>query len=198
MPSEIIALVAPSGAGKSTLLHIAGLLEKPNNGEVLVRRGNSELKTSVLNSSMRATIRRCCIGFVHQFHHLLPEFSAIENVMIPQLIQGVDWNIAFNRAQELLIYLKLSKRLSHKPAELSGGECQRIAIARAIANTPNILLADEPTGNLDPQISTHVFEMLASIIRSTGLSAIIATHNAELVKRMDRKITLHNGEIEEL
>jgi lipoprotein-releasing system ATP-binding protein len=191
---QSVALVAPSGAGKSTLLHIAGLLEKPDAGEVLI----NERDTVHLSDEARTALRRNEIGFVYQFHHLLPEFSALENIMLPQMIRGLSKAEAKARAEELLAYLHLDQRGKHRPSELSGGEQQRVAIARAIANGPSVLLADEPTGNLDPKTAHFVFEMLTSIVRATGLAALIATHNMDLAARMDRRVTLYDGFIVEL
>ncbi|MEI2736409.1 MAG: ABC transporter ATP-binding protein [Rhodoblastus sp.] len=191
---EAVALTAPSGAGKSTLLHVAGLLERPDAGDVLVEGAS----TSAMSDDGRTALRRGAIGFVYQFHHLLPEFSARENIMLPQMIRGLDKREAGKRADELLAYLGLGARGSHRPAELSGGEQQRVAIARAVANAPLVLLADEPTGNLDPRTAEHVFETLMTLVRATGLAAIIATHNFELAARMDRRITLRDGRIVEL
>ncbi|MBB6259505.1 lipoprotein-releasing system ATP-binding protein [Paenochrobactrum gallinarii] len=188
---EMVALVAPSGAGKSTLLHTAGLLERPDHGDVFLN-GRS---CSELGEGERTAIRRNDIGFVYQFHHLLPEFSALENVMMPQLIRGLPKAAAASRAQQLLDYMKVGKRASHRPAELSGGEQQRVAIARAVANAPLVLLADEPTGNLDPHTSSYVFEALEALVRQSGLSALIATHNHELARRMDRRVTLQDGKV---
>jgi lipoprotein-releasing system ATP-binding protein len=191
---ESVALVAPSGAGKSTLLHVAGLLEQPDAGEVFV----DSVATSGLTDNERTRIRRTEIGFVYQFHHLLPEFSALENVMLPQMIRGLRRGQARARANELLSYLGLKDRLSHRPAELSGGEQQRVAIARAVANAPRILLADEPTGNLDPHTADHVFHALSQLVRASGLAAVVATHNMELAARMDRRVTIHDGRVIEL
>ncbi len=188
---EMVALVAPSGAGKSTLLHIAGLLERPDTGEVLV--GGQPCGT--LGDDRRTEMRRRAIGFVYQFHHLLPEFSALENVMMPQMILGQSRSAAAERARELLEYMRIGKRAAHRPAELSGGEQQRVAIARAVANAPHVLLADEPTGNLDPTTSGYVFDALTALVRQSGVAALIATHNHELAARMDRAITLENGKI---
>jgi lipoprotein-releasing system ATP-binding protein len=188
------ALVAPSGAGKSTLLHIAGLLEKPDAGEVFIA-GEA---TVGMSDAARTTLRRGEIGFVYQFHHLLPEFSALENIMLPQMIGGLSREEASGRAEQLLNYLGLSARAKHRPAELSGGEQQRVAIARAVANGPRLLFADEPTGNLDPKTADHVFEALEAIVRATGLATLIATHNMELASRMDRRVTLHEGLLMEL
>lgn len=189
MAGQSAALVAPSGAGKSTLLHIAGLLEKPDKGEVFIA-GEA---TVGMSDAARTTLRRGEIGFVYQFHHLLPEFSALENIMLPQMIGGLSRREASERAMQLLHYLGLSARASHRPSELSGGEQQRVAIARAVANGPRLLLADEPTGNLDPKTADHVFAALEAIVRATGLATLIATHNMELAARMDRRVTLHEG-----
>jgi lipoprotein-releasing system ATP-binding protein len=191
---ETVALIAPSGSGKSTLLHIAGLLERPDSGETLI----CGAPTSRMNDGERTRLRRSAIGFIYQFHHLLPEFSALENVALPQMIAGLGGADARARAMELLDYLKLSARASHRPFELSGGEQQRVAIARAVANAPQLLLADEPTGNLDPRTADHVFETLMALARNTGLAALIATHNLELAEKMDRRVTLRDGRIEEL
>jgi lipoprotein-releasing system ATP-binding protein len=191
---QSVALVAPSGAGKSTLLHIAGLLEKPDAGEVFIA-GEA---TSGMNDAARTALRRGEIGFVYQFHHLLPEFSALENIMLPQMIGGISRREASDRAGQLLHYLGLSARAKHRPAELSGGEQQRVAIARAVANGPRLLLADEPTGNLDLKTADHVFKALDAIIRATGLATLIATHNMELASRMDRRVTLHEGLVVEV
>jgi len=193
-PGQSVALIAPSGAGKSTLLHIAGLLEKPDVGEVLV----AGAATTTMADEARTSLRRSEIGFVYQFHHLLPEFTAQENIMLPQMIAGLSRGEALDRAQQLLDYLGLSARGKHRPAELSGGEQQRVAIARAVANGPGILLADEPTGNLDPKTAHHVFEALDSIVRATGLATLIATHNMELASRMDRRVTLQDGVLVEV
>jgi len=193
-PGQSVALVAPSGAGKSTLLHVAGLLEHPDRGDVLVA-GRS---TVGLSDAERTGIRRNEIGFVYQAHHLLPEFSAIENVMLPQLIRGLARAEARARAAELLGYLGLRERMLHRPAELSGGEQQRVAIARAVANAPQILLADEPTGNLDVHTAEHVFGALTQLIRASGLATVVATHNLELAARMDRRVTLREGRVVEL
>jgi lipoprotein-releasing system ATP-binding protein len=193
-PGESVALIAPSGAGKSTLLHIAGLLEHPNTGEVWI----GEQATTQLGDAERTAIRRADIGFVYQSHHLLPEFSAIENVMLPQMIYGLGKQEARTRSTELLEFLGLGKRLEHRPAELSGGEQQRVALARAVANAPRILLADEPTGNLDPHTAEHVFGTLEKLVRASGLAAIIATHNLDLADRMSRRVTIRDGKLEEL
>jgi lipoprotein-releasing system ATP-binding protein len=193
-PGQSVALVAPSGAGKSTLLHIAGLLEHPDHGDVYID-GRS---TAILPDHERTRIRRSEVGFVYQSHHLLPEFTALENVMLPQMIHGLGRREAKTRANELLGYLGLAQRLTHRPAELSGGEQQRVAIARAVANAPRILLADEPTGNLDLHTADHVFEAFNQLIRASGLATIIATHNMELAARMDRRVTLREGRVVEL
>lgn len=193
-PGQSIALIAPSGSGKSTLLQLAGLLEKPDAGEVyLAGQG-----TAAMSDEGRTQLRRTDIGFVYQFHHLLPELSAAENVMMPQLIAGLAQKEARQRSSELLNFLGLGERLDHRPAELSGGEQQRVALARAVANAPRVLLADEPTGNLDPKTSDHVFDTLASLVRQTRLAAIIATHNLELAARMDRRVTLRDGKVVEV
>jgi lipoprotein-releasing system ATP-binding protein len=191
---QSVALIAPSGAGKSTLLHIAGLLEHPDTGEVYV----NGVPTSNLADSERTGIRRTEIGFVYQFHHLLPEFSAVENVMLPQMIRGLSRREARVRAVELLSYLGLKARLDHRPSELSGGEQQRVAIARAVANAPRILLADEPTGNLDPRTADHVFGALGQLVRASGLAALIATHNMDLAGKMDRRVTIKDGLVVEV
>ena len=191
---QSVALVAPSGAGKSTLLHMAGLLEHPDAGEVYI----NGVGTSGRSDAERTRLRRTEIGFVYQAHHLLPEFSAVENVMLPQMIKGLSRPEARRRAAELLGYLGLRERLLHRPAELSGGEQQRVAIARAVANAPRILLADEPTGNLDLHTADHVFGILLQLVRSSGLATIIATHNMELAARMDRRVTIREGLVVEL
>jgi len=191
---EIVALVAPSGAGKSTLLHIAGLLERPDKGDVLI---DGQSVTAVTDAD-RTAIRRTKIGFVYQFHHLLPEFTALENVMMPQLIRGLPRKEAATRAEALLAYMRLAERSGHRPSELSGGEQQRVAIARAVANAPRLLLADEPTGNLDPTTAHYVFDALSALVRASGLAALIVTHNMDLAARMDRRITLEAGRVVEL
>ena len=188
---EIVALVGPSGAGKSSLLHIAGLLEAPTSGEIFI----AGAATSKLNDAERTKIRRETIGFVYQAHHLLPEFDALENVVLPQMIAGKSRADAMVEAARLLDVLGLGKRLTHRPSQLSGGEQQRVAIARALANKPRLLLADEPTGNLDPRTSGGVFDALIAITRSEGLAALIATHNFELASRMDRALLLHQGKL---
>ena len=191
---QSVALVAPSGSGKSTLLHIAGLLETPDDGEVYV----SGAPTSQLTDVERTQIRRTDIGFVYQSHRLLPEFSALENVMLPQMIRGLKRSETIKRSTEILSYLGLGDRLKHRPAELSGGEQQRVAIARAVANAPRVLLADEPTGNLDPNTANHVFHALMQLVKATGVAMLIATHNMDLAGRMDRRVSLVNGRIVEL
>jgi lipoprotein-releasing system ATP-binding protein len=193
-PGQSVALIAPSGAGKSTLLHIAGLLEHQDAGEVYI----NDLATSTLNDSERTRIRRNDIGVVYQAHHLLPEFSALENVMLPQMLRGLARREAAARAAELLSYLGLKERLTHRPSELSGGEQQRVAIARAVANAPRVLLADEPTGNLDPRTADFVFTSLTQLARASGLAAVIATHNMDIAARMDRRVTLRDGQVTEL
>ncbi|HCV70436.1 ABC transporter ATP-binding protein [Agrobacterium tumefaciens] len=188
---EMVALVAPSGTGKSTLLHLAGLLEHPDAGEVFI----NDAACNGLPDEKRTAIRRSDIGFVYQFHHLLPEFTAVENVMMPQLIAGLTQGEARKRASALLDYMRVGHRGEHRPAELSGGEQQRVAIARAVANAPLLLLADEPTGNLDPETAHYVFDALEALVRQSGLAALIATHNHELANRMDRRVTLADGKI---
>jgi len=193
-PGEMVAVVAPSGAGKSTLLHIAGLLERPDAGDVHI----CGRATGKLSDTDRTALRRDHIGFVYQFHHLLPEFSALENIMMPQLIRGTNRKLATQRAMELLAYMRVRDRSTHRPSQLSGGEQQRVAIARAVANAPRLLLADEPTGNLDPTTSGHVFDGLTQLVRASKLAAVIATHNHDLAARMDRCITLREGKVVEL
>ncbi len=188
---EMVALVAPSGTGKSTLLHTAGLLERPDGGDVIL----SGKGCGRLSDDVRTAIRRNDIGFVYQFHHLLPEFSALENIMMPQLIRGLSKPEAAKRAAQLLDYMQIGKRAQHRPSELSGGEQQRVAIARAVANAPLVLLADEPTGNLDPVTASYVFDALEALVRQSGLAALIATHNHELAGRMDRRVTLNEGKV---
>jgi lipoprotein-releasing system ATP-binding protein len=192
-PGEVTALVGPSGAGKSSLLHIAGLLEAPTAGEVFVAGRNC----TALRDSERTRIRRFGIGFVYQFHHLLPEFSAVENVVIPQLIAGTSRGKAESRARLLLERLGLAERLDHWPSELSGGEQQRVAIARALANKPMLLLADEPTGNLDPKTAEEVHREFVQLIEDEGLAVLIATHNGELAARMHRIVRLEDGRLVE-
>ena len=193
-PGELVALVAPSGAGKSTLLHIAGLLERPDGGEVVI----GGRPTGKLSDTDRTTLRRLHVGFVYQFHHLLPEFTALENVMMPQLIRGIDKREAGRRSLQLLTYMRVRDRASHRPGALSGGEQQRVAIARAVANAPRLILADEPTGNLDPTTADFVFDGLTRLVRASKLAALIATHNHDLAARMDRCITLIDGKVVEL
>src|ERR687890_1610450 len=188
-PGEIVALVAPSGTGKSTLLHVAGLLEQPDGGEVFV----GSRATAAMNDQERTRLRREELGFVYQFHHLLPEFSALENVVIPQLVRGFPKAEARDRATQILSFLGLGQRLDHRPGELSGGEQQRVAIARAVANAPRLLHADEPTGDLDPATAGHVFQTLVAIVRASRLAALIATHNLDLAARMDRRVTIREG-----
>lgn len=186
---EVVGLVAPSGAGKSTLLHIAGLLDTPDAGQVEIC--GQELTRAA--DSARTAVRRGLVGFVYQFHHLLPEFSAAENIVLPQLANGVSMAAARARADDLLAAVGLSARKAHRPAELSGGEQQRVAFCRALANSPRLLLADEPTGNLDPDTSDRVFDTLMGLVRDTGMAALIATHNPVLAARMDRRVRLENG-----
>ena len=188
---EVVALVAPSGAGKSTLLHIAGLLDVPDAG--VVKLGGREM--GGLSDKARTEARRAEVGFIYQFHHLLPEFTALENVVIPQLANGVAKPVAEARARELLGKVGVAARADHRPAALSGGEQQRVAFCRALANGPKLLLADEPTGNLDPATSDQVFGVLMELVRETGLSALIATHNLELAARMDRVVRLTAGQV---
>ncbi|SHF23909.1 lipoprotein-releasing system ATP-binding protein [Loktanella atrilutea] len=190
-PGEVVALVAPSGAGKSTLLHIAGLLDTPDTGTVAIR---GEDMTD-LGDRRRTAIRRNDVGFIYQFHHLLPEFSALENITLPQMANGVADADAKARAMQLLDTVGVAHRASHRPAELSGGEQQRVAFCRALANDPVLLLADEPTGNLDPATSDRVFDALMGLVRSTGLAAVIATHNLDLAARMDRAVRLVDGRL---
>jgi lipoprotein-releasing system ATP-binding protein len=190
-PGELVALVGPSGAGKSSLLHIAGLLEAPSSGEVLI--GNQS--ASALPDSERTRLRRDTIGFIYQAHHLLPEFDALENVILPQRIAGKPRKAAEAEATRLLVALGLGERLDHRPSQLSGGEQQRVAIARALANQPKILLADEPTGNLDPRTSGGVFDALLSLVRNEGVAALVATHNHDLAGRMDRTLVLDQGRL---
>lgn len=191
---EIVALVGPSGAGKSTLLHIAGLLEKPDSGQVVLEGHDY----SRAGEAARTRARRAYLGFVYQFHHLLPEFSALENIVLPQMIAGLSRRQARARALDLLRMVGLEARAHHRPAKLSGGEQQRVAIARAIANVPRLLLADEPTGNLDPATAGHVFEQLRGIAKAAGLAALVATHNLDLAAQMDRVLTLRDGHLEQL
>ena len=188
---EVVALVAPSGAGKSTLLHIAGLLDTPDQGSVALGGRNMV----GLSDKARTEARRGEVGFIYQFHHLLPEFTALENVVIPQLANGVAPAAAEARAMDLLARVGVAERASHRPAALSGGEQQRVAFCRALANQPRLLLADEPTGNLDPATSEQVFSALMALVRDTGLAALIATHNMELAARMDRVVRLDQGRV---
>ncbi|QFT62780.1 ABC transporter ATP-binding protein [Roseivivax sp. THAF30] len=191
---EVVALVAPSGAGKSTLLHIAGLLDTPDDGRVVI--GGEEMSGE--NDRKRTAVRRDSVGFVYQFHHLLPEFTALENVVLPQLANGAGSREAEARAMTLLDSVGIADRARHRPAALSGGEQQRVAFCRAMANKPRLLLADEPTGNLDPDTSDKVFAALMALVRDTGLSAVIATHNHELAARMDRQVQLDQGQLRTL
>jgi lipoprotein-releasing system ATP-binding protein len=188
-PGEIVALVGQSGSGKSTLLHIAGLLERPDDGDIIVD-GKS---AGAAADRERTALRRRVLGFVYQYHHLLPEFSAIENVMLPQMLNGRSRGQARAHAAELLAMVQLKDRSDHRPGRLSGGEQQRVAIARAIANAPSVLLADEPTGNLDSSTADTVFRQLLSLVRDTGMAALVATHNPDLAARMDRTVTLKDG-----
>ena len=189
LPGEAVALLGPSGAGKSTLLHIAGLLERPDAGQVLI----NGVDCGQLSDNDQTRMRRMEVGFVYQFHHLLPEFSALENVVLPQLILGLSQKEAEARAKDLLGSLGLAERWDHRPAQLSGGEQQRVAIARAVANGPRVLLADEPTGNLDPPTAERVFEQLLKLVRQSGVAAVVATHNLDLAARMDRTLRLMDG-----
>jgi lipoprotein-releasing system ATP-binding protein len=188
-PGEIVALVGQSGSGKSTLLHIAGLLERPDEGDIIID-GKS---AGAANDRERTALRRRVLGFVYQYHHLLPEFSAIENVMLPQMLNGRSRGQARIHAAELLAMVQLKDRSDHRPGRLSGGEQQRVAIARAVANAPSVLLADEPTGNLDSSTADTVFRQLLSLVRDTGMAALVATHNHDLAARMDRTVTLKDG-----
>jgi lipoprotein-releasing system ATP-binding protein len=190
-PGEIVAILGPSGSGKSTLLHIAGLLDTPDRGEVRIE-GHP---CSTMDDRRRTMTRRKKLGFVYQFHHLLPEFSALENIAVPQRVAGVSKAKANERAMDLLRRMGLEDRSTHRPSQLSGGEQQRVAIARALANDPIVLLADEPTGNLDEATSERVFNELLELVRAHGLAALIATHNTNLAKRMDRVASLHNGQL---
>ena len=188
-PGETVALLGPSGAGKSTLLHIAGLLERPDKGAVII----NGVECGKLSDNEQTRMRRMEVGFIYQFHHLLPEFSALENVVLPQMILGLTREKAEERGRELLKSLGLSERWDHRPAQLSGGEQQRVAIARAVANDPKVLLADEPTGNLDPPTAERVFEQLLKLVRTSGVAAVVATHNLDLAARMDRTLRLTDG-----
>ena len=191
---EVVGLIAPSGAGKSTLLHIAGLLDNPDDGQIKI----NNVDHTNLHDRKRTKTRRQDIGFIYQFHHLLPEFTAIENLILPQLADGVKTSNAMHRAMELLASVNLENRANHRPAELSGGEQQRVAFCRAMVNSPKLLLADEPTGNLDPDTAIHVFKLLMQLVRKTGMSALIATHNYELSKLMDRQVALQKGQLVEV
>ena len=191
---ETVALVGPSGAGKSTLLHIAGLLERPDLGEITM----SGVACSKLTDNRRTELRRVMIGFVYQFHHLLPEFSALENVIVPQMIASVSKLVAEERARALLETVGLTDRATHRPARLSGGEQQRVAIARALANRPHVLIADEPTGNLDHETAERVFELLVTLSNDAGVAMLVATHNPDLAARMDRTLTIRGGMLEEV
>lgn len=193
-PGEMVALIGPSGAGKSTLLHLAGLLEHPKSGEVFI----NARPTTQLNENERTQVRGRDIGFVYQFHHLLAELTALENVMMPQLIMQLPKAEATARATQLLTYLGLKERLMHRPSELSGGEQQRVAIARALANAPRLILADEPTGNLDARTAAQVFELFVRVVSATGVAAIIATHDMALAAKLTRRITLIDQKIVEL
>ena len=190
-PGELVALVGPSGSGKSSLLHMAGLLEAPTGGEIYIEG----VAASRLSDAERTRIRRETIGFVYQAHHLLPEFSALENVVLPQRVAGKSRGESERDAAHILTHLGLGERLTHRPAQMSGGEQQRVAIARALANRPRILLADEPTGNLDTRTAAGVFDALIDLVRSEGLAALVATHNLELAARMDRALILHEGKL---
>ncbi|MGI4850479.1 MAG: ABC transporter ATP-binding protein [Janthinobacterium lividum] len=188
---EIVALVGPSGSGKSTLLQIAGLLERPSSGEVIIQNQNC----GHMNDQSRTALRRQKVGYVYQFHHLLPEFSALENIALPQMINGVPLADAYGRAEILLKSLSLDTRSSHRPSKLSGGEQQRVAILRALANKPALLIADEPTGNLDEETAQQVFDELKNLVKESQMAALIATHNLELAGKMDRILTLHQGKL---
>ncbi len=190
-PKEVVALIGPSGSGKSTLLQIAGLLDEPTSGTVCIEGEECTGNTD----NMLTMLRRNYLGFVYQYHNLLPDFDAAENVILPQLIAGTKYKDARDKAMWLLRRLGLEERAEHRPAELSGGEQQRVAIARALANTPKLLLADEPTGNLDPNTSDNVFLTLLEVVKETGLSALIATHNIDLAHKMDREVALKNGNL---
>jgi lipoprotein-releasing system ATP-binding protein len=189
---EMVALLGPSGSGKSTLLHAAGLLDPPTSGEILILGENTEN----LNDTARTKLRSHTVGFVYQFHHLLPEFSAAENIILPQLLAGCPRAAAEKRAQELLATVGLADRAHHRPAEMSGGEAQRVAIARALANQPKLLLADEPTGNLDETTAENIFQLLLTLARAEGVAMLIVTHNQILAARMDRTVVMHNGRLQ--
>ena len=191
-PGEIVALLGPSGSGKSTLLQAVGLLEGGFGGEIDI----AGVDASSLSADQRTVLRRDRIGFVYQFHHLLPDFTALENVVLPQLVAGTERSAAVERARELLTALGLAERLDHRPSQLSGGEQQRVAVARALANRPALVLADEPTGNLDERTSDRVLEQFLELVRGTGSAALVATHNERLATRMDRVVRLHNGVLE--
>lgn len=191
-PGEIVGMVAPSGAGKSTLLHVAGLLDKPDSGTVRI----GGIEASKRSDRVRTAIRRDNVGFVYQFHHLLPEFTALENITLPQLAAGLPKREAIDKAQHLLARVGLENRMTHRPSQMSGGEQQRVAFCRALANSPRVLLADEPTGNLDPETADRVFEVLLELVRDTGLAALVATHNHDLAARMDRVVKLSSGHLE--
>jgi len=193
-PGEIVALVGPSGSGKSTLLHIAGLLDLPDKGDVFI----GGKRCGKLDDAARTMLRRTAVGFVYQFHHLQPEFSAVENVALPQRIAGATPATAIRVGTDLLTRLGLKDRIHHRPGELSGGEQQRVAICRAVANNPRVLLADEPTGNLDPETSEKVFGELMSLARTQGVAGLIATHNMDLAKRMDRAVTMDGGQLKDV
>ena len=190
----MVALLGPSGAGKSTLLHMAGLLEQPDSGFVELD-GES---ANGLKDKARTRLRQQSIGFVYQFHHLLPEFSALENLVVPQMMAGVNKAVAQERGKQLLVLVGLADRLTHRPGQLSGGEQQRVALVRALVNKPQVLLADEPTGNLDPDTADGVFELLKQLVHGTGVAALIATHNHELAGQMDRIVALNDGHLEEI
>ena len=190
---EIVALTGPSGAGKSTFLHIAGLLERPDAGEVVI----GGRACGSLSDDERTALRRRSIGFVYQFHHLLPEFTALENLVLPQMIAGAGRAAAGRRAREMLKMTDIEERARHRPAEMSGGQQQRVAIARAFANRPDVLIADEPTGNLDQETADRMFGLLLDLVRSEGVGALVATHNPDLAARMDRELTMRNGALEE-
>ncbi|MDP7142230.1 MAG: ABC transporter ATP-binding protein [Alphaproteobacteria bacterium] len=191
---EMVALVGPSGAGKSTLLHLVGLLDTPTSGSITLKGED----VSALDDKARTELRRQEIGFIYQFHHLQPEFSALENVMVPQMIAGMSKKDARDHAAALLSGLGLADRLEHRPSRLSGGEQQRVSIARALINKPSLILADEPTGNLDPETSEQVFDMLVKTVRQTGVGALIATHNLDLADRMDRVLEMKMGQVSAL
>ena len=192
-PGEMVALVGPSGAGKSTLLHLAGLLERPDGGKVRIDGRDC----GGMSDNGRTEVRRARLGFVYQFHHLLPEFSALENIVLPQMIAGATKKAARTRALELLALVGLEKRAEHRPARLSGGEQQRVAILRALANQPRLLLGDEPTGNLDQHTADEVTAVLIDLVKRTGLAALIVTHNLDLARRMDRMLSLEDGIVRE-